>query len=227
MSATIPLPPRRGAQATDSILGLSPRTPRPAPVGGRQVALDEATFDAVVRCYAAPLCAYVATLVASHAEAEDLVQELFARIWVRGASWDAADPAPYLFTAARNLARNHGRDEGVRGEWARSAHRRGIQDPPLAESPVDIVERAELAEAATDAIANLPRQQRMAFTLSRHHGFTYAQIARALDVSVKTVETQMGRALKALHRRLGPHVAPSLLIAIPAALLARVMELST
>jgi RNA polymerase sigma-70 factor (ECF subfamily) len=190
------------------------------------VALDEATFDAIVRAYAAPLCAYVATLVASSAVAEDLVQELFARIWVRGASWDVADPVPYLFTAARNLARNHGRDEGVRGEWARSTHLRGVYEPALAESPVDIVERAELARAATDAVADLPRQQRVAFTLSRQHGLTYAQIARALDVSVKTIETQMGRALKSLHRRLMPHVAPSLLLAIPAALVARALEMS-
>jgi RNA polymerase sigma-70 factor (ECF subfamily) len=203
------------------------RTTRPALVaGGRLVALDEATFDAIVRKYAAPLCAYVATFVESPAVAEDLVQELFARIWVRGASWDVADPVPYLFTAARNLARNHGRDEGVRDAWARAAHRRGIQEPALADSPVDLVERAELARAATDAIADLPRQQRIAFLLSRQHGLTYAQIARALDVSVKTIETQMGRALKSLHRRLKSHVAPSILLAIPAVLLARVMELS-
>jgi RNA polymerase sigma-70 factor (ECF subfamily) len=213
--------------ATDSIHGLSQRNPRPAPVaGGRHVALDEATFDAIVRAYAGPLCAYVTTLVASSAVAEDLVQELFARIWVRGASWDVADPVPYLFTAARNLARNHGRDEGVRGEWARAAQWRGLHEPVLAESPLDIVERAELARAATEAVAELPRQQRMAFTLSRQHGFTYAQIARALDISVKTVETQMGRALKSLHRRLTPHVVPGLLLAIPAALMARVLELS-
>jgi RNA polymerase sigma-70 factor (ECF subfamily) len=203
------------------------RTTRPALVaGGRQVALDEATFDAIVRRYAAPLCVYVATFVESPAVAEDLVQELFARIWVRGASWDVADPVPYLFTAARNLARNHGRNEGVRDAWARASYQRGIQEPAVAESPVDLVECAELARAATDAIGDLPRQQRIAFLMSRQHGLTYAQIARALDVSVKTVETQMGRALKSLHRRLKSHVAPSLLLAIPAALLACVTEWS-
>jgi RNA polymerase sigma-70 factor, ECF subfamily len=212
VSASVPVPPRKV---------------RPAPAaGGRAASLDETTFDGIVRAYAGPLCAYVATLVSSPAVAEDLVQELFARIWVRGASWDVADPVPYLFTAARNLARNHGRNEGVRGEFARSAHLRALHEPVLAESPVEIVERAELATAAVEAIASLPRQQRMAFTLSRQQGLTYAQIAHALDVSVKTVETQMGRALKALHRRLKPHVAPSLLLAIPAAIVARLMELS-
>lgn len=204
MSASVPVPPRRVGSAS----------------------LDEATFDAIVRAYAGPLCVYVATLVSSPAVAEDLVQELFTRIWLRGAAWDAADPVPYLFTAARNLARNHGRNEGVRGAFARAALQRSALEPAVAESPADAIERAELARAAIDAIASLPRQQRMAFTLSRQQGLTYAQIAHALDVSVKTVETQMGRALKALHRRLKPHVVSALLVAIPAAIVAHVMEMS-
>jgi RNA polymerase sigma-70 factor (ECF subfamily) len=172
----------------------------------RRSRLDEAAFDALVRAYAAPLCEYASRLLPTPADAEEIVQELFARIWVRRDSWDAVDPIPYLFSAVRNLARNHHRNAGVRVAWVRAAGVRLAHECATAESPAEVVEQAELARAASEAIARLSEQQRLAFTLSRHHGLTYAEIARALGVSIKTVETQMGRALKVLRMRLAVHL---------------------
>lgn len=197
MAASTPIPPR-------SALALV-RAESSDP-NARRSRLDEPAFDALVRAYAAPLCEYAARLLPTPADAEEVVQELFARIWVRRDSWDAVDPIPYLFSAVRNLARNYHRDSGVRGAWTRAATARAAHDPLTAESPAEIAERAELTQAATEAIARLSEQQRLAFTLSRHHGLTYAEIARALGISVKTVETQMGRALKSLRARLAPHL---------------------
>ena len=56
------------------------------------------------------------------------------------------------------------------------------------------------------AVAQLPDRCREVFELSRVHGLTYAEIARALDISVKTVEAQMGKALRTLRERLGPYL---------------------
>ena len=52
------------------------------------------------------------------------------------------------------------------------------------------------------AIEEMPERRRLIFTLSRHHGLSYAEIATALDLSVNTVENQMVRALKHLRLRL-------------------------
>jgi RNA polymerase sigma factor (sigma-70 family) len=60
------------------------------------------------------------------------------------------------------------------------------------------LEYAELAERVEAAIAQLPARCQLIFRLSRDQGFAYREIADMLDISLKTVETQMGRALKKL-----------------------------
>jgi RNA polymerase sigma-70 factor (ECF subfamily) len=189
--------------------------------------LDEAGFDALVRAYAAPLCDFAATLIAVPGDAEELVQDVFASIWMRRDTWDATDPLPYLFGAVRNLARNNRRNAGVRSAWSRTAAAIAAHEGASAESPAEICEGAELARAVSAAIGRLSPQQRLAFTLSRHHGLSYAEIARTIGVSVKTVETQMGRALKSLRVRLAPHLVRSAMIAaiaVPASLLAALAD---
>jgi RNA polymerase sigma-70 factor (ECF subfamily) len=64
----------------------------------------------------------------------------------------------------------------------------------------------ELADAVRTAIDALPPRTREVFMMSRDQGLTYQQIADALDLSVKTIETLMGRALRSLRVRLTPHV---------------------
>jgi RNA polymerase sigma-70 factor (ECF subfamily) len=60
----------------------------------------------------------------------------------------------------------------------------------------------EMAMAIRVAVASLPDRCREIFLLSREQNMTYAEIAKVLGLSIKTVETQMGRALKALRTRL-------------------------
>ena len=59
-----------------------------------------------------------------------------------------------------------------------------------------------MEKALQRALDALPERRRLIYLLSRQHGLTYAEIAAALEISIKTVETQMGRALKFLRRRL-------------------------
>jgi RNA polymerase sigma-70 factor (ECF subfamily) len=59
----------------------------------------------------------------------------------------------------------------------------------------------ELAGLVERLVGELPEQRRLIFSLSRDHGLSYAEIAQALDISIKTVETQMGRALRQLRER--------------------------
>ena len=103
----------------------------------------------------------------------------------------------YLFRAARNRAFNHLRRNKLERLWR-------LRQPPTpdAEGVEDEHSTDELAAAIRAAIASLPDRCREIFLLSRDQNMTYAEIAKVLGISIKTVETQMGRALKALRTRI-------------------------
>ena len=65
----------------------------------------------------------------------------------------------------------------------------------------------EMDVAVRQAVAELPERCREVFELSRVRGLRYAEIATALEISVKTVEAQMGKALRLLRERLAPWLA--------------------
>jgi RNA polymerase sigma-19 factor, ECF subfamily len=152
---------------------------------------DEAAFESLFRSFAPGLCAFVARYVGSRAVGEELVQDLFLRVWQRRRELTVEQGvATYLYTAARNRAINYLRHD------ARSAGSAAVIGHIDASQPSegDLLELLDLH----DAIERLPARCRLIFTLSRQQDMTYAEIARSLGLSVKTVEVQMGRALKAL-----------------------------
>jgi RNA polymerase sigma-70 factor, ECF subfamily len=164
---------------------------------------DEAAFEALFRAFAPGLCALAVRYVASRAVAEELVQDLFLDIWTRRAGLVVdRSVASYLQTAMRNRAMNHLRHE-----------RRMVAMPGAAERPEDADAGApgesELLDALElqDAVEHLPARCRLIFTLSRQQDMSYGEIAASLGLSIKTVETQMGRALKSLRDRLR-HLVP-------------------
>lgn len=166
-----------------------------------------AAFGGLVHAHYGRLCDFAYHLVRSRAVAEDLVQDVFVAILERGASFSYDDPMPYLFQATRHRALSHLRKLRVRERFAAGAADRWHAEP----SSADSLERHELARALDVAIAALPTRCRQIFILSRGQRMTYAEIARALGISVKTVETQMGRALRTLRTRVAPFLSVALL----------------
>ena len=166
---------------------------------------DYEAFDAMVREYGPPLCAYASTWVDGALEAEDLVQDLFYWVWEHRNTWSVPGSLrAYLYRAARNRAISHIRHRRVeqrfRDETTTQVARSG---PPLHFSAADHGLNAGELSAIVDAtIEGLPDRCRHVFILNRHHQLTYAQIATALQISVKTVEMHMGRALSRLRERL-------------------------
>lgn len=166
--------------------------------------LDKQAFDSLVRAHYGRLCDFVYRHVHSREIAEDIVQDLFVRILESGRFHDLDDPLPYLYRAARNGAVSH-----LRGRRLRERLRERIPRPPTPRRADAEAELRELEYETARAVEALPRRTRLVFSLSRDQGLTYAQIARTLDVSVKTVESQMGRALKLLRQRLAPFLSIS------------------
>ena len=114
----------------------------------------------------------------------------------------AADSSPqaYLFQSTRNRSLNHVRHERVVKHGEPYARRPEAMDAP---APSHVVED-EMRAAMENAIAALPDRCREIFELSRTKGLKYLEIAALLGISVKTVEAQMGKALKALREELAP-----------------------
>lgn len=165
---------------------------------------DEAALEAVFRAFAPGLCALAARYVRSRAVAEELVQELFLDLWTRRGQLTIEQTLDaYLCTAVRNRALNHLRREHRLTVWREgvvAAEREGEPGDASAPTESSLLDALELQ----DAIAHLPARCRLIFTLNRQQEMTYAEIATSLGLSIKTVETQMGRALKALRARLRP-----------------------
>ena len=77
-----------------------------------------------------------------------------------------------------------------------------FKSPGSPESPTDIMHYAELQDKVARVIERLPEKCGRIFCMSRFEGLKYTEIAKKLSVSVKTVEANMGRALKEFRRAL-------------------------
>jgi len=162
---------------------------------------DEAAFDAIFRAWYAPLVRIAEGIVRERALAEVVVQDVLLEVWRRREQLGGEEsPRAYLIRAARNRALNHIRHLRVQQKSAPYVATR-TEDAP--EGASRLVE-AELDDAVRSAVAQLPPRCREVFELSRVHGLSYAEIARSLEISVKTVEAQMGKALRTLRERLAP-----------------------
>jgi RNA polymerase sigma-19 factor, ECF subfamily len=161
---------------------------------------DRATHDALFRAYAPGLFAFVARYVGSPAIAEDLVQDLFFALWARRDTMRIQGSVrTYLFTAARNRALNHLKRERVADRFRASLRVGAEPSDPSAPGESGVLAAMQI-QRAIDA---LPPRCRLIFSLCRQRDMPHTQIAMLLGISVKTVEVQMGRALKSLraHQR--------------------------
>jgi RNA polymerase sigma-70 factor (family 1) len=166
---------------------------------------DGSAFEAIVRDHYNGLCIFAARLTGSDAAAEEIVQDVLLRIWQRHERWEVAGSiASYLYTAVRNRALNTLRDERHHRQWQKEiASEMALLDGDGARGRPDAgVRSAELARAIDQAIQALPPRCRQAFLLRRQHHLSYAEIARVMGITPKTVEIQIGIALKALRKKL-------------------------
>lgn len=136
---------------------------------------------------------------------EDVVQEVFLRLWRRWGEMDAREPTPsLLYTATRNAAIDERRR---RARHAAAVSR--VSSRPPGPSPLDIVAANEMRVAATKVIAGLPPRRQQIFRLRCLHGMGHREIATALDISTQTVANQMTHALRSLRAALGTYDAPA------------------
>ncbi len=153
----------------------------------------EGALQELFSAYAQPMINFARRFSLDRESAEDVVQNVFLALWRnRKSSTIGGDLKAYLFTAVRNQALNLLRHMKAVREGEQTLLL-AIPDPP---EHVDHLEYEQLRDAIQQAVNGLPDHCKTIFLMSRLDRLTYVQIAGALDISVKTVETQMGSALK-------------------------------
>lgn len=166
---------------------------------------DEAAYDTVFRTWYPVLARVAAALLRDTDVGEEVAQEVMYELWRRRQVVDASSTLrAYLLRAVRNRSLNRLRHQRVRRDAERDIE--ALYDEPVtADQP--IVAR-ELRDAAQAALIELPPRCREIFELSRVDGLKYAEIAEALGISQKTVEAQMGKALRIFRERLSTWLGP-------------------
>ncbi len=160
-------------------------------------------MESLFQGYYAQLATAVARVVRDREAAEDLVQDVLARVWHNRATIELTTTwRAYLHRAALNAALRH-QERAARSVSLADGLPAGAPEPaaPLADTLADLHHR-ETAAAVAAALTHLPTECRRVFELSRFQELSYKEIASALDISPKTVENQMGKALRIMREQL-------------------------
>ncbi|MDB5236657.1 MAG: hypothetical protein JWR44_3650 [Hymenobacter sp.] len=161
---------------------------------------DPAAFiEQLFKTFYAPLGAVVYRVVPDRDVVEDILQDVFMRLWQGVEALPAIDSyRAYLNRMALNAALRHQQRAQRQVAWDDAP----ADTAPIAPDALAGLHAAEAADAVAAALAHLPPQCRIVFELSRYEEMSYQQIAEALEISPKTVENQMGKALRILRREL-------------------------
>ena len=150
-------------------------------------------FDILFKRYYRQLCLYAAHyLNGDIAASEDIVQDCFVKLWQQEAKRDITDKRAFLYSTVRNayidtLRRQHPEMTSI--------------DPSDLEEVIsdeEAVDRSEQEAKVWEIIDALPDRCREVFLMAKRDGMTYNEIAEALNISVKTVEHQISKAMKKL-----------------------------
>jgi RNA polymerase sigma-70 factor (ECF subfamily) len=166
---------------------------------------DRAAFEALVRHYSDPLCAFIYNNTRDVEATKELAQDLFLWIWRHRHEWDVRGGlTTYLYRSARNRAISYLRHARLERRWQEEMIRQDEYEVERSHTGASDNDAglSELSAAIDRGIHSLPERCRQVFTLNRQHHLSYRQIAETLGISVKTVEVHMGRALAAMRRQL-------------------------
>lgn len=171
---------------------------------------DESAFEKAFRAYAKPLHAYGYTLLNNSHLAEEMIQQLFLKIWEQRATLEIhTSLKAYLYRSIHNESMNHLRHLKVKKHFEDSVGKDGKQHQ---DQPINRLEVKEIQQRLRSGLGKLPEACRTVFQLSRFEHLSYREIADQLGISIKTVENQMGKALRILRVELRDFLLVILLV---------------
>ena len=161
---------------------------------------DIRQFETLFRSSYASLVKYAGTLIKDHDTAEEIVQDLFFRIWQEREKLKIESSLNgYLFRAVHNRCLHHIEHMKV---VERHATEMANSPAQYSENPVDVLHYKELQSRIAGILERLPERCGKIFCMNRFEGLKYSEIAEKLSVSVKTVEANIGKALKEFRKAL-------------------------
>ena len=165
---------------------------------------EHLSLEILFRAYHQRLCSFARSYVTCPDVAEELVEDVFLKLWQQRDNGHAcANPRGYLFAAVRNQALKHLAHERVVRATAARVQGEGFapgMSQPSAPAD-DEVQANQLADAFSSAVERLPARCREAYTL-HHSGLSYVEIGETMGTSSRTVETQVRSAKRVLRREL-------------------------
>ncbi len=169
----------------------------------RNTPMDHSSFEALFKQHFAHLCNFSKQYVQDENTAKDIVQKVFIKLWESRAQIDLnQNIQSYLFTSVKNRSLNYIRDN--------QKYRSRVLDLDCGE--IDLMAETdqsgvqELQAKISQALASLPEKCRLVFEMSRFKEMKYREIAEELDISQKTVEAHMSKAMKTLRVELKDHL---------------------
>jgi RNA polymerase sigma-70 factor (ECF subfamily) len=169
---------------------------------------DAQSLELLFRRLYPRLCAYARLFLQDANDSEEIVQELFYTLWKHRSRLDENKSLThYLFTSTKNSCLNFLKSKQSRSKYSDMMRFLYVQELSDSVNSYHVLLAKELEKDFDIALNHLPQECRKVFELSRFEGLKYQEIATKLNISIKTVETQMSRALSKLRVQLREHLA--------------------
>ena len=161
---------------------------------------DKAAFDVLFRTYYVKLCRFSFAFCCSQEDAEESVQEMFIYLWEKAPDIRIEfSVKAYLFTSTRNYTLNI-----MKKNQTELNYRNAYAEQTDNDDDEKAISDTQISELIGQGVKTLPEKCREIFILCKMEGLTYEEISEYLKISEKTVENQMGIALRKLREYLHP-----------------------
>ena len=172
---------------------------------------DKQQFEQLFKLHFKYLCNFAMGYVEDRDAAQDICQKVFITLWEKRSEIDPKKSIKsYLFTSVKNRCLNYIRDNK---KYRSQILDLDCADFEAAEQQDDFAE-ADLKNKIQNALASLPEKCRLVFEMSRFQNLKYREIAEELDISQKTVEAHMSKAMKSLREQLKDYLMILMLLAM-------------
>ena len=162
---------------------------------------SEMAFESFFKTYYESLCAYAYILLHDRDMAEEMVQQVFYKLWEKKEQLNIhTSVKAFLYRSVYNECLNHLKHD--KHKLAHQNHSLHVAAYAYQEQTDDKVKLSELQARLKDAIQDLPEQCRNIFYMNRMEELKYREIAEQLGLSIKTVEAQLSKALRILRTKL-------------------------
>ena len=172
---------------------------------------DEHAFELLYRRYFVRLCAFANKFLWDSRNSEEVVQDVFLKLWEkRAALGDGGSAKSFLFQAVHNKCLNVLEHQKVVDHYAELI--RSVYSNPSEFDASESLMAKELNDRIQKIVNDLPSECTKIFLMSRVDGKKHKEIAEELHLSIKTIENQMNRALKKLRLQLADVLTILLLV---------------